>query len=79
MSRGVIDTIQLAATMTVVLPVAYLGVDFLLQGRSLIGGGFLAAAALMLAFEKYVVRPGDLPFEMTKRVVGRVADGDDRE
>lgn len=79
MSRGVIDTIQLGATMTVVVPVVYLGGDFLLRGRVLPGTGFLVLAALMLIVEEYVVRPGDVPLEGAKRLVGLVAGDDDRE
>jgi hypothetical protein len=79
MARSVVETIQLAATMTVVLPVVYLGVDFLLGGRTLLGAGFLAVAGLMLALERYVVRPGDVPMEAAKRTVGLVAKDDDGE
>ena len=79
MARSVVETIQLAATMTVVLPVVYLGIDFLVRGRHLIGGGFLAVAGLMLVLERYVVRPGDVPLEAAKRAAGLVADEDDAE
>jgi len=79
MARSVVETIQLAALMAIVLPVVYLGVDFLVGGRLLVGGGFLAVAGLMLVLERYVVRPGDVPLEAAKRVAGLVADEDDAE
>ena len=79
MARSVVETIQLAATMTVILPVVYLGVDFLISGRTLLGAGFLAVAGLMLALEEYVVRPGDVPLEAAKRAAGLVAKDDDGE
>ncbi|MFT4890555.1 MAG: hypothetical protein ACI9YT_001471 [Halobacteriales archaeon] len=79
MARGVIGTIQLAATTAIVLPVVYLGIDFLLRGRSLVGAGFLAVAGLMLVLDRYVVRPGDVPLEAARRAVGLVADEDDGE
>jgi hypothetical protein len=79
MARSVVETLQLAATMTVILPVVYLGVDFLISGRTLIGAGFLAVAGLMLALEEYVVRPGDVPLEAAKRAAGLVAKDDDGE
>ncbi|MFW5937961.1 MAG: DUF7533 family protein [Halanaeroarchaeum sp.] len=79
MARSAVETIQLAATMTVVLPVVYLGVDFLLGGRTLAGAGFLAVAGLMLALEKYVVRPSDVPLEAARRAAGLVATDDDGE
>ena len=79
MARSVVETIQLAATMTVILPVVYLGVDFLISGRTLLGAGFLAVAGLMLALEEYVVRPGDVPLEAAKRAADLVAEDDDGE
>ncbi|HKL30280.1 MAG TPA: hypothetical protein VJ898_13560 [Natrialbaceae archaeon] len=79
MARSVVETLQLAATMTVILPVVYLGVDFLISGRTLLGAGFLAVAGLMLALEEYVVRPGDVPLEAAKRAAGLVAKDDDGE
>ncbi|MFQ3293356.1 MAG: hypothetical protein ACI9PP_001807 [Halobacteriales archaeon] len=79
MARSVVETIQLAATVTIVLPVVYIGVDLLVNGRVLPGAGFLAVATLMLALGQYVVRPGDLPLETAKRVTGFIAKEDDGE
>lgn len=73
MSRGIIGTIQLAATLVFAIPVAYVGVDFLLSGRTLVGAGFLVVAALMVAAEEYLTTPGDLPGEAVEKAVGTVA------
>lgn len=81
MGRGILGTLGLAATLVFAIPVAMLGVDFLLKGRPALGTGFLFVAALMIAVEEYVTTPTDLPGMVAEKVVGRAVDpgADERE
>ncbi|PSQ26631.1 hypothetical protein BRD03_09440 [Halobacteriales archaeon QS_9_68_17] len=72
MSRGIIGTIRLGATLVFAIPVAYVGFDFLASGRTLVGAGFLVVAALMVAAEEYLTTPGDLPGEAAEKAAGAV-------
>ncbi|PSP56334.1 hypothetical protein BRC82_02245 [Halobacteriales archaeon QS_1_67_19] len=69
---GLIGTVQLAATLVFALPVALLGVQFLLDGRTLLGAGFVAVGALMVALEEYLTTPSDVPGSLAQKTVGRV-------
>ena len=91
MARGVLETIGLALTLVFALPVALLGLQFLvLDNRPLLGAGFLVIALLMIAVEQYVTTPTDLPGMVLGETVGKVVtmpgeeegdegSGDDRE
>lgn len=70
MGKGILDTVGLMAAVVFAVPVAFLGVDFLLRGEPLLGVGFLAIAVLMVAVEEYVTTPGDVP----GAIAGRLAD-----
>ena len=73
MARGVLETIGLALTLVFALPVALLGLQFLvLDNRPLLGAGFLAIALLMIAVEQYVTTPTDLPGMVLGETVGKV-------
>lgn len=67
---GIIDTITLAITLAVALPVGLLGVDFLLSDRPLLGAVFVGIAVLMVIVEEYMIKPSDLPGMVAKRFVG---------
>jgi len=79
MSRGIIGTLQLGATLVFALPVVYVGADFLFSGRTLLGAAFLGIAVLMVAAEEYLTTPGDIPGEAAERAVGAVAKDEDEE
>ncbi|WP_135533841.1 MULTISPECIES: hypothetical protein [Halostella] len=77
MSRGIIDTLQLGATLLFAIPIAYVGADFLFSGRTLFGAGFLAIAVLMVLAEEYLTTPGDLTGKAAEKAVGAVAKDED--
>jgi len=79
MGRGIVGTVTLAATLAFAIPVGLLGIEFLLDGRTLPGGGFLVLAVLMVAVEEYLTTPGDVPGEAAERVVGTVVRDPDEE
>ncbi|TSD10000.1 hypothetical protein DP107_13510 [Haloglomus irregulare] len=70
MARSILGTLGLALTLAFALPVAYLGAEFLLDGRTVQGLLFLGLAALMVGVERYVTTPMDLPGEIAGRVLG---------
>jgi len=72
MPRGILDTVGLAATLVFAIPVGLLGLNFLVDGRYLLGVGFLAVAALMVALQEYVTSPTDLPAKAAEKAVGTV-------
>jgi hypothetical protein len=78
-NTGIIGTIKLAATLVFALPVGLLGLQFLLDGRSILGGGFVAIAVLMVALQEYLTTPTDVPSSMAEKVVGKVAKSPDEE
>jgi hypothetical protein len=63
----------LAVTLAFALPVALLGIQFLGDGRTIFGAGFLGIAALMILINEYVASPSDLPGMIAGKVVGTVA------
>jgi hypothetical protein len=76
---GIIGTIQLAATLVFALPIGLLGLQFLLDGRSLLGGGFVAVAVLMVALEEYLTTPTDVPSSLAEKTVEKVVETPDEE
>lgn len=76
---GIVGTIQLAATLVFALPVGLLGVQFLLDGKLLLGAGFVAVAALMVGLEEYLTTPTDVPTSVAEKAVGKVAKTPDDE
>jgi len=77
MARGILELLGLAATVTVALPLALLGVEFLVfGGRPVTGVAFLAIAAGMVALRSYVTTPGDVPGMVVEKTVGAVARTD---
>jgi hypothetical protein len=79
MSRGILGLVGLAVTLAFAIPVGLLGLDMLTKGDTLIGGGFLAFAVLMVVLQEYLTTPGDIPGRVAGRLVGTVAKEPERE
>lgn len=69
MARGIMQTIGLAATLIFAIPVALMGVDWVLAGKPL-GFGFIGLAVLMIVVEEYVINPADIPAKILERSAG---------
>jgi hypothetical protein len=76
---GILGTLQLAATLVFALPVGLLGAQFLLDGETLLGGGFLGVAVLMVALEEYLTTPTDVPGAVAEKTLGKVVKTPDDE
>jgi hypothetical protein len=72
MGRGILGLVGLAVTLAFAVPVALLGLDMLGDGNTLVGGGFLAFAVLMVLLQEYVTSPMDLPGRLAGAVVGGI-------
>jgi hypothetical protein len=70
MARSILGTVGLALTLAFAIPVAYVGVEFLLDGKTNQGLLFLALAALMVAIEEYLTTPMDIPGMVAGKVLG---------
>lgn len=80
MSLGITGTIQLAATLIFAIPVGIFGVNTVLAGDTLLGGGAILLAVLMVLLPHYLTTPADIPATVAERAVGKavkVPDEDD--
>ena len=80
MAAGILETLSWVGTAVVVAPIALLGVDFLIRGNYVGGIAFLGIVGLILAIERYVITPGEIPQRVASRLVGAlvtVEDSDD--
>ncbi|MDZ7701586.1 MAG: hypothetical protein U5J98_05690 [Halobacteriales archaeon] len=74
---GVIGTLQLAAVLAFAAPLLFFGAESLVEGRTLMGGAFLALGALMLFLQWWLTNPLD-PADLAEAAAERVA-GDPEE
>jgi len=79
MAKGIIGQVQLLATVVLAVPVAMLGADFLLNGKTLVGLGFLVFAVLMVAVEEYVTKPTDVATDAATEAASAVVETPDSE
>lgn len=56
MSPGLLDTVGWMVSLAFAVPLAIVGVEFLRGSQPLLGGAFLALAALMLLLPEYIQR-----------------------
>jgi hypothetical protein len=73
MGRGILGLVGLAVTLAFAVPVGLLGLDMLTRGNTMVGGGFVAFAVLMVVLQEYLTTPGDVPGRVAGRLVGSVA------
>jgi len=79
MSKGLLGTLQFAASVVVAVPVAAFGLFKLAEGAPALGALFLVLAVLVVAFEEAVTSPSDVPAMLLERVGGRVVKTPDDE
>lgn len=68
---GVLETLQTAGAVVLAAPIAMLGMSYLLDGRTL-GIAFIAIAVLLVAVQRYLLTPQDLPLEFASEVAEQV-------
>ncbi len=67
MKLGIVDMIGLAATLIFAIPVANFGVNRLIAGETLMGGGLIVVAVAMVLIPHYFMDPKTV---MRKLVAG---------
>jgi hypothetical protein len=80
MSRGILEMLGSVSILIVAIPPMYAGLELLVRGNLLIGGGLLAVSLGMVVADQYIMTPGDLPALAAKKFVsGVVRPPDDEE
>ena len=80
---GIFSTIKLAGVLLLAIPAALAGLEFLLRGDVFVGSALLGLAVGLVAIQRLLTRPSDLPGLLVKRAVGSVVpdpepEADDR-
>lgn len=78
-SMGIMDTIGLAASLVFAIPVAIFGLNRLVDGQTLLGGGLLLVAALMVLLPQKLTTPMDIPQKIAGKAVGKAVKTPDEE
>jgi hypothetical protein len=79
MSWGMLDLLGSFMTLVFATTLALAGGELLLGGDLFAGVGLLGVAVAMVAFERYVTTPGDLPELVASKVVDAVVRSPDDE
>jgi hypothetical protein len=79
MARSILGLVGLGGTLVFALPVALLGVEFLVRGRTTAGAGLVGIAVLMVAIEEYVTTPADVPGVVAEKTVGKIVGSEEDE
>lgn len=74
---GILNTLGFVVTLAFALPVALLGVNLVVSGRTGIGIALCVVAVLMVALKQYVTTPDDLPTAAAEKTVGAVVKDDE--
>ena len=69
-SMGIMDTIGLAASLVFALPVGIFGLNRLVDGQTLLGGGLVVVAVLMVLLPQKLTTPMDIPQKIAGKAVG---------
>ncbi|ADJ16086.1 DUF7533 family protein [Halalkalicoccus jeotgali] len=70
---GILDMIGLAASLVFALPVGVFGLNRLLDGQTVLGGGLVVVAVAMVLLPQKLTTPMDLPADLAGAAVGTVA------
>ena len=76
---GIMEMVGLAATLVFAIPVALFGLERLAAGDTLVGGGLLVVAALMVLLPRRLTTPQDIPGAVVERVVGGAVKTDESD
>ncbi|WP_254537179.1 DUF7533 family protein [Halomarina litorea] len=72
MARGILGTLGLLGTLVFAVPLGFLGVQFLVSERYLMGGVFLGLAVAMVLLQEFLTTPQDIPAMLAEKVTGTV-------
>jgi len=70
MRLGILETVGLAASLIFAIPVGLYGIETVVSGNRVLGGGLLLVAVLMVVLPWRLTTPADLPGAVLERIVG---------
>lgn len=79
MARGILETIGLAATLVLAIPIALFGAEHLVRRELVAGVGYVGIAVGLVLIEQYLTTPTDLPGMVAEKTVGAVVETDETE
>lgn len=79
MKLGIVQTIELAASLMFAAPLGMFGISRLLDGDVVLGGGLVLVAALMVLLPQYLTTPGDIPGKAARKMGFSTDVPDDRD
>lgn len=79
MPRGILETVGLAATLILAIPIALFGAEHLVRGELAAGGLYVGIAVGLVLVEQYLTTPTDVPGKLAEKTVGAVAKTDEPE
>ncbi|MFC6756467.1 MULTISPECIES: DUF7533 family protein [Haloarcula] len=74
MARGILETIGLAATLVLAIPIALFGAEHLIRGELLAGALYVGIAVGLVLVEQYLTTPTDVPGMVAEETVGKVVE-----
>jgi len=72
MARGILETIGLAATLVLAIPIALFGAEHLVRGELVAGVAYVGIAVGLVLVEQYLTTPTDVPGKVAEETVGKV-------
>jgi Na+-transporting methylmalonyl-CoA/oxaloacetate decarboxylase gamma subunit len=74
---GILNTLGFVVTLAFALPVALLGINLVVSGRTAVGIALCIVAMLMVGLKQYVTTPDDVPTAAAEKTVGAVVKDDE--
>ena len=72
MARGILETIGLAATLVLAIPIALFGAEHLLRGELVAGAAYVGIAVGLVLVEQYLTTPTDVPGMVAEETVAAI-------
>jgi len=79
MARGILETIGLAATLVLAIPIALFGAEHLVRGELLAGAVYVGIAVGLVVVEQYLTTPTDVPGLVAEKTVGKVVKAEESD
>lgn len=71
---GLVTTISIVSGIVLAFPMAFIGVQFLQQGRLVMGIAFIGLAAALLVLPEFIIRRLPRPWTVLRRKFSRSKD-----
>lgn len=78
-TMGIMEMVGLAASLIFALPVGIFGLNRLIDGQYLLGGGLVVVALLMVVLPQKLTTPMDIPQKIAGMAVGKAVETPDEE